>query len=98
MLTSTASQHVDALQQIDTHAEHLHPQTFVVKSNPVKTALDSRSNEKNECLKDKVECAHTNSCSNILSQNKMCSLINYGTQNLKWAHHTTSLTAMTQEK
>ena len=63
MLTSTTSQCVDALQHIATHAEHLPPQTFVVKSNPVKTSLDSRSNEKNECLKEKVECAHTNSCS-----------------------------------
>ena len=98
ILTSTMSQYADALQHKGTHAEYLPPQKFVVKSNSVKIVLDYHSNEKVEHLKNKVECAHANLCSNVLSQNDMCTLINFGIQNLKWADCTASLTIMTQTK
>ena len=98
MLTSTISQCADALQRIVTHAEHPPPRAFAVKSKSVQIVLDSHSNEKGECVKNKMECAHANLHSNVLSPNDMCSLINYGIQNQKWTDYTSSLTTMTQTK
>ena len=95
ILTSTMSKHSDTLHHQATYVEHSHPEKFHVKSLLVQLVLDSHSNKK-EHIRNKVECVHGNFFRNMISQDYMCSLMNCGMQNLKWADCASSLTAMTQ--